>query len=76
LNLLFCGRGFGLMVSVVVPLMLAVLPYARGCGFDSRSRLMYSCLHMSVLLCSFVSKSLHRLSQHESLILEYTIVAV
>jgi hypothetical protein len=36
-----CGRGFGLMVSVVVSLMLAVLPYARGRGFDSRSRLYY-----------------------------------
>jgi hypothetical protein len=34
LNLLFCRRGFGLVVSVVVPLMLAVLPYARGRGFD------------------------------------------
>jgi hypothetical protein len=33
----FCRRGFGLLVSVVVPLMLAVLPCARGCGFDSRS---------------------------------------
>jgi hypothetical protein len=30
----FCGREFGLVVSVVVPLMLAVLPYARGYGFD------------------------------------------
>jgi hypothetical protein len=28
------------VVSVVVPLMLAVLPYARGRGFDSRSRLL------------------------------------
>jgi hypothetical protein len=28
--LLFCRRGFGLVVSVVVPSMLAVLPYARG----------------------------------------------
>jgi hypothetical protein len=27
------------VVSVVVPSMLAVLPYARGRGFDSRSRL-------------------------------------
>jgi hypothetical protein len=27
------------VVSVVVPSMLAVLPYARGHGFDSRSRL-------------------------------------
>jgi hypothetical protein len=27
-------------VGVVVPLMLAVLPYARGRGFDSRSRLL------------------------------------
>jgi hypothetical protein len=26
------------VVSVVVPSMLAVLPYARGRGFDSRSR--------------------------------------
>jgi hypothetical protein len=26
------------VVSVVVPLMLAVLSYARGRGFDSRSR--------------------------------------
>jgi hypothetical protein len=32
-------RGFGLVVSVVVPSMLAVLSYARGHGFDSRSRL-------------------------------------
>jgi hypothetical protein len=37
LNLLFWRRGFGLVVSVVVPLMLAVLPYARGRGFDTRS---------------------------------------
>jgi hypothetical protein len=29
LNLLFCRRGFGLVVSVVVPLMLAVLPCER-----------------------------------------------
>jgi hypothetical protein len=36
---LFCRSGFGLVVSVVVPLMLAVLPYARGRGFDSWSRL-------------------------------------
>jgi hypothetical protein len=28
------------VVSVVVPWMLAVLPYARGRGFDSRSRLL------------------------------------
>jgi hypothetical protein len=28
-------------VSVVVPSMLALLPYARGRGFDSRSRLHY-----------------------------------
>jgi hypothetical protein len=41
LNLLFCRRGFGLVVSVVVPLMLAVLPYARGCGFKSRSRFLF-----------------------------------
>jgi hypothetical protein len=41
LNLLFCRRGFGLVVSVVVPSMLAVLPYARGRGFDSQSRLLY-----------------------------------
>jgi hypothetical protein len=41
LNLLFYRRGFGLVVSgVVVPSMLAVLPYARGRGFDSRSRLL------------------------------------
>jgi hypothetical protein len=33
-------RGFGLVVSVVVPSMLAVLPYARGRGFDSRFRLL------------------------------------
>jgi hypothetical protein len=33
-------RGFGLVVSVIVPSMLAVLPYARGRGFDSRSRLL------------------------------------
>jgi hypothetical protein len=39
---LFCRRGFGLVVSVVVPLMLAVLPYARGRGFDSRSRLTFN----------------------------------
>jgi hypothetical protein len=37
LNLLFCRRGFGLVVSAVVPSMLAVLPYARGRGFDARS---------------------------------------
>jgi hypothetical protein len=38
----FCRRGFGLVVfSVVVPLMLAVLPYARGRGFDTRSRFSY-----------------------------------
>jgi hypothetical protein len=35
---IFCRRGFGLVVGVVVPSMLAVLPYA-GRGFDSRSRL-------------------------------------
>jgi hypothetical protein len=29
------------VVSVVVPLMLAVLPYASGRGFDSRSRLQF-----------------------------------
>jgi hypothetical protein len=29
------------VVSVVVPSMLAVLPYARGRGFDSRSRLLF-----------------------------------
>jgi predicted secreted protein len=40
LNLLF-RRGFGLVVSVVVPSMLAVLPYVRHHGFDSRSRLLY-----------------------------------
>jgi hypothetical protein len=28
------------VVSVVVPLMVAVLPNARGRGFDSRSRLL------------------------------------
>jgi hypothetical protein len=28
------------VVGVVVPLMLVVLPYARGRGFDSRSRLL------------------------------------
>jgi hypothetical protein len=39
MNLLFCRREFGLVVSVVVPLMMAVLPYARGRGLDSRSRL-------------------------------------
>jgi hypothetical protein len=36
----FCRRGFGWVVSVIVPLMLAVLPYARGHGFDSRSDLL------------------------------------
>jgi hypothetical protein len=41
LNLLFCRKGVGLVVSVVVPLMLAVLPYARGRGLDSRSRLLF-----------------------------------
>jgi hypothetical protein len=41
----FCRRGFGLVVSVVVPSMLAVLPYARGRGFDSRSRLLYLIIH-------------------------------
>jgi hypothetical protein len=45
LNFLFCRRGFGLVVSVVVPSMLEVLSYARGRGFDSRfdsrSRLLY-----------------------------------
>jgi hypothetical protein len=40
-NLLFCGRGFGLVVGVIVPFMLAVLPYARGRGFDTRSRLLF-----------------------------------
>jgi hypothetical protein len=40
LNLLFCRKRFGLVVSIVVPLMLAVLPYARGRGFESRSRLL------------------------------------
>jgi hypothetical protein len=29
LNLLFCRRGFGLVVSVVVPSMLAVLPHGE-----------------------------------------------
>jgi hypothetical protein len=29
------------VVSVVVPLILAVLPYARGCGFGSWFRLVY-----------------------------------
>jgi hypothetical protein len=38
---IFCKMGFGLVVSIVVPLMLAVLPYARGRGFESRSRLLY-----------------------------------
>jgi hypothetical protein len=33
----FCTRGFDFVVSVLVRLMLAVLPYARGRGFDSRS---------------------------------------
>jgi hypothetical protein len=37
----FCRRGFGLVVSVIVPLMLAVLPYARGHGFNSLSRLLF-----------------------------------
>jgi hypothetical protein len=38
LNLLFLLKGIWLvLVSVVVSLMLAVLPYARGRGFDSRS---------------------------------------
>jgi hypothetical protein len=37
----FYRRGFGLVVGVVVPSMLAVLPYARGRGFDSRSRLLH-----------------------------------
>jgi hypothetical protein len=36
LNLLFCRRGFGLVVSVVVPSMLAVMPYARGRGYAYR----------------------------------------
>jgi hypothetical protein len=40
LSLLFCRKGFGLVASVVVSLMLAVLPYARGCGFVSRSGLL------------------------------------
>jgi hypothetical protein len=40
LNLLFCRSGFGLVVSVVVPLMLEVFPYARGRGFNSQSRLL------------------------------------
>jgi hypothetical protein len=35
LYLLFLWKWFGLVVSIVVPLMLAVLPYARGRGFDS-----------------------------------------
>jgi hypothetical protein len=39
---LFCRRGFGLVISVVVPLMLVVLPYAVGHGFDSQSRLLTS----------------------------------
>jgi hypothetical protein len=29
------------VVSVVVPLMLPVLPYARGRGFDSRSMFLF-----------------------------------
>jgi hypothetical protein len=38
----FCRRGFGLVqVSIVVPLMLAGLPYARGRRFDSRSKLLF-----------------------------------
>jgi hypothetical protein len=40
-------RGFGLVVSVVVPSMLAVLPYARGRRFDSRSRLL-NALHIMI----------------------------
>jgi hypothetical protein len=41
LGFLFHRRGFGFVVSVVVPSMLAVLPYARVRGFDSRSGLLY-----------------------------------
>jgi hypothetical protein len=37
----FCRRGFGLVVGVVVLFVLAVLPYARGRGFDSRSWLLF-----------------------------------
>jgi hypothetical protein len=39
-------RGFGLVVCVVVPSMLAVLPYARGRRFDSRSRLLPYSVHV------------------------------
>jgi hypothetical protein len=46
------------VVGVVVPLMLAVLPYARGRGFDSRFGLY--CVNQFVFLFSF--KSIQRKS--------------
>jgi hypothetical protein len=36
------------VVSVVVPLMLAVLPYARSRGFDSRSRLLFGFIRYNI----------------------------
>jgi hypothetical protein len=53
-NFYFCRRGFGLVICAVVPLMLAVLPYARGRGFDSRSRLLFI-LWTNLCFSSFIS---------------------
>jgi hypothetical protein len=50
----FCRRRFGLVISVVVPLMLAVLPYARGRGFNSRSRLLFI-VWTNLCFSSFIS---------------------
>jgi hypothetical protein len=55
LNLLFLSKGVGLVVSVVVPLMLAVLPYARGRGFVSRSRLLYMLVEYHTCCLFFVA---------------------
>jgi hypothetical protein len=47
---IFCGRGFGLVVSVIVPLVLAVLPYMR-----VRLPVSNSIVWTNLCLSSFIS---------------------
>jgi hypothetical protein len=46
------------VVSVVVPLMLAVLPYASGRGFDTRARL-HAKKYIQILKVEIVVKAGH-----------------
>jgi hypothetical protein len=63
----FCRRGFGLVVGVVVPLMLVVLPYARGRGFESQSRL-YMCEPI------YVSLRLFHCTLYKQLVFDHTLM--